>query len=304
MKMETNKIYNMDCLEGMKQLPDESVDMILCDLPYGNTECKWDNVIPLDKLWNQYKRVIKSNGIIVLTSTEPFTSDLINSNREMFKYDWIWLKKNSTGFLNAKVRPMRKHENILVFSKSGITSNRNDTTYNAQGLKDIQKIKRNFNTESFGERESRKTGSSYIQTKTNYPNTILEFGYDKDKLHPTQKPVALFEYLIKTYSDKGDLILDNCIGSGTTAVACINTGRNFIGYETDEDHFQTAVGRIQSAKSQTQLSNESCPTEDLIGIKRKPCEVSQSLLRKPSLNSDIKSLNSQNETKKTKKNKE
>jgi len=245
--MGTQKLLQGDCLELMKDIPDKSVDMILCDLPYGTTECKWDSIISLDKLWKQYKRIINDNGIIILTATEPFTSKLISSNDTMFKYDWIWLKKNSTGFLNAKVRPMRKHESILIFSKAGITSTKNDTIYNPQGLRDIQRVKKNFNTESMGSRKSRENGSSYIQTKTNYPNTILEFGYDKNKIHPTQKPVALMEYLIKTYTNEGDIVLDNCMGSGTTGVACVNLNRNFIGIELDEKYFNIAKQRIEDS---------------------------------------------------------
>jgi len=242
--LEKNKIYHGDCIVLMDNVDNKSINMILCDLPYGNTECKWDNIINLKLLWNQYKRIIKDTGIIVLTCTEPFTSFLLEDGKDIFKYDWIWMKSNCTGFLNAKVRPMRKHENILIFSKSPITSTSNKTIYNPQNLVSTKKIKKNFNTESMGERKSRENGSTYIQTTTNYPTTILEFAYDKDKFHPTQKPVALFEYLIKTYTNEGDLVLDNCIGSGTTAVACKRTNRNFIGIEKEQKYVDIAIKRL------------------------------------------------------------
>jgi len=247
--MVKTKLLQGDCLELMKDVPDKSIDMILCDLPYGTTECKWDMLIDLKLLWKEYERIIKDTGMIILFSGEPFTTTLINSNLKLFKYDWIWVKNNSTGFLNAKVRPMKKHENIIVFSKSPITSTSNNTTYNAQGLLETNKTKTNFSTESTGERKSRKTGTTYTQKFTNYPNSILNFNYDKQKLHPTQKPVALFEYLIKTYTNEGELVLDNCMGSGTTGVACVNLNRDFIGMELDEKYFEIAKERINKLNS-------------------------------------------------------
>jgi len=256
MKMEINKIYNMDCLEGMKQLPDESVDMILCDLPYGvlnksNPKARWDVVIPFDKLWEQYERIIKPNGAIVLTAQGLFSAKLMLSNEKLWRYNLVWKKGNrTTGFLNCNRQPLRNHEDILIFSKK-------QTKYNPQMEIGEKNHKRGFGIPTnnvYGKYKMRET----ILTNEKYPLSILDFSKGhKGFFHPTEKPVALFEYLIKTYSDEGDLILDNCMGSGTTAVACINTGRNFIGYETDEDHFQTAVGRIKSAKSQTLLSQPS-----------------------------------------------
>ena len=237
--LQLNKLYCEDCLEGMKRIPDKSVDMILCDLPYGATQNKWDNVLPLTVLWMQYKRIIKHNGAIVLTSNEPFTSQLNMSAKDIFRYSYIWIKGNKTGFLNANKRPLRQFETISIFYNA-------QPTYHPQGLVPYNKVNKRS-----------KTGSNYITTKlneyiqnyTNYPNDILFFNYDKEKLHPTQKPVALFEYLIKTYTNEGETVLDNCIGSGTTAVACINTNRNWIGFEVSSEYCEIAEKRIADAVS-------------------------------------------------------
>ncbi len=223
-----------DCLEVMKQIPDKSVDAIICDLPYGTTSNKWDSIIPLNLLWDQYKRICK--GAIVLTAQTPFDKVLGCSNIKMLKYEWIWVKENGTGFLNAKKAPLKNHENVLVFYEK-------QPTYSPQmrtGFKPYtQKAGRaslnyrpqigNVITESNGDR---------------YPLSVIEFKRDKDKVHPTQKPVALMEYLIKTYTNEGDTILDNCMGSGTTGVACKNLNRNFIGIEQDPSYFEIAKGRI------------------------------------------------------------
>lgn len=224
-----------DCLELMKELPDKSIDMILCDLPYGTTKNKWDVVIDLDKLWEQYTRIIKDNSAIVLTAQTPFDKVLGASNIKMLKYEWIWEKSNSTGFLNAKRQPLRKHENVLVFYKKL-------PSYTPQGLIPYNKIVRR------GSNGSNYNGSNKenFQEFTNYPTSIIQFGYDKEKIHPTQKPVALFEYLIKTYTNEGDTVLDNCMGSGTTGVACKNLNRNFIGMELDETYFNIAKDRIEN----------------------------------------------------------
>ena len=235
--MELNKIYNEDCLEGIaKRTPDKSLDMILADLPYQVTNCSWDTIIPFEPLWEQYKRIIKDNGAIVLTASQPFTTKLINSNIEWFRYEWIWIKNNSTGFQLANKMPLKKHENVLVFYN-------HLPTYNPQGLK------------KYGKKNTRgKVGNGgylanevneYVQQHTNYPTSIdLYFNYDKEKYHPTQKPVALFEYLIKTYTNKNDIVLDNVIGSGTTAVACLKTDRKFIGFELEEKYYHIALKRI------------------------------------------------------------
>ena len=242
--IELNKIYNEDCLEGMKRIPDGSVDMILCDLPYGTTRNEWDTVIPLNELWAHYERVIKGNGAIVLTAQTPFDKVLGASNIKNLKYEWIWKKTNATGHLNAKKMPMKNHENILVFYKKL-------PTYNPQGLRGYGKITRSGSgtrRTNYGE-----YGDEYLQEKTCYPRSIQTFKYDSDKIHPTQKPVALFEYLIKTYTNKGETVLDNCMGSGTTAIACMNTERNFIGFELDKTCYEKSLERIKNHTTQTDI---------------------------------------------------
>ena len=231
------QLLNGDCLQLMKQIPNKSIDMILCDLPYGTTQCKWDVLIPFEPLWEQYKRIIKDNGAIVLFGSQPFTTELNHSNLKMFRYEWIWIKNNSTGFQLANKRPLKKHEIISVFY-------RKQPTYNPQGLQVYGKINRRKST---GDNWSEMNNNEYIQRFTNYPTQILEFGYDKEKLHPTQKPVALLEYLIRTYTNEDDIILDNCMGSGSTGVACVNTGREFIGIELDENYYNIAKNRISQA---------------------------------------------------------
>ena len=235
-----------DCLEIMKDIPDKSIDMILCDLPYGTTRNKWDSIIPLDKLWEQYERIIKENGAIILFSQMPFTAELTHSNLKLFKYEWIWEKDNGTGFLNAKKMPLKIHENILVFYKKL-------PTYNPQmrtGFKPY-KCKQGRHSTNYGLYEQ---GHITESNGERYPIDIIEFKKDSG-LHPTQKPVALLEYLIKTYTNEGDLVLDNCMGSGSTGVACINTNRNFIGIELDEKYFEIAKQRIEGTKRECQLFN-------------------------------------------------
>jgi len=240
--MEINKIYLGECLELMKNIPDGSIDMILCDLPYGTTQCKWDTIIPLDKLWKQYNRVCKKNAAILLTSAQPFTSALIMSNPKYFKYNWIWEKSKATGYLNAKKMPMRAHEDVCVFY-------RKPPTYNPQMVQGTpyNKGKAHRPTDVYGAQKSvlvkNDTGLRYPRT-VQYFKTAESEG-KKSVIHPTQKPLALFEYLIKTYSNEGELILDNCIGSGTTAVACINTNRSYIGMELDEEYYNGCLERIK-----------------------------------------------------------
>ena len=234
--MKINKIYNEDCLEGMKGIADGSVDMILCDLPYGTTRNKWDSVIPLEPLWKQYSRVIKPNGAIVLTAQTPFDKVLGCSNLQMLKYEWIWRKTKATGHLNAKKMPMKEHENVLVFYK-------NLPTYNPQGLVELESPilrKGKNNGTNYG-----KSDKDSYRKVTGYPRDVLEFPSEGKTVHPTQKPVALFEYLIKTYTNPGELVLDNCMGSGTTAIACMNTKRNFIGFEMDKGYYDIACKRIE-----------------------------------------------------------
>lgn len=239
--IELNKIYNEDCLEGMKRIEDKSVDMILCDLPYGTTQCKWDVIIPFEDLWKHYHRVIKDNGAIVLFGSEPFSSHLRLSNLRYYKYDWIWDKIKGTGFLNAKRQPMRNHELISVFYKK-------QCTYNPQKTQG-HKLKKSFRgkhlqTDVYGEM---KNDYSYESTER-YPRSIQVFRTDtqNSSLHPTQKPVALCEYLIKTYTNEGEIVLDNCVGSGTVPVACINTNRNYIGFELDKEYHRIAEERIHN----------------------------------------------------------
>mgnify|MGYP000002603163 CR=1 FL=1 len=239
--IELNKIYNEDCLEGMKKIDDKSIDMILCDLPYSITQAKWDVVIPFDKLWEQYKRIIKDNGVIVLTNSEPFGSALRMSNLKMYRYDLIWNKMRGTDPMNAKHRPMRSHENISIFyKKKGI--------YNPQMIPldkpDVRKNNKTTASSLWNDNGGIITSKVYNER---YPLSIINFANSnqKDKIHPTQKPVELFEWLIKTYTNKDDLVLDNCIGSGTTAIACINTKRNYIGFELNKDYYDLANKRIE-----------------------------------------------------------
>ncbi|WP_214780822.1 site-specific DNA-methyltransferase [Exiguobacterium sp. s22] len=221
----------------MKRIPDKSVDMILCDLPYGTTRNKWDSIIPLDKLWEQYARVIKDNGAIVLTAQTPFDKVLGASNLKLLRYEWVWQKDAGTGFLNAKKMPLKDHENILVFYKK-------PPNYFPQmrtGFK-AYKTKKGHHGTNYGNDSGAVTESNGER----YPLTVLSFCRDKQKLHPTQKPVALFEYLIKTYTNEGDVVLDNCMGSGTTAIACLNTNRNYIGFELDETYHTLLTERINA----------------------------------------------------------
>lgn len=224
-----------DCLELMPEIVDHHFDMILCDLPYGITQCKWDTVIDLALMWEQYKRLIKPDGAIVLTASQPFTSALVMSNPKMFKYDWVWKKTRTTGFLNANRQPIRQHETILVFGAA--------KTYNPQGLQSHEKQnKRGKTGDNYGDAKS-----CYTQKFTNYPRSVLEIGSEGKTIHPTQKPVALMEYLIKTYTIEGANVLDNCMGSGTTGVACANLNRNFWGMEQDAKYFEIASQRIRDA---------------------------------------------------------
>jgi len=251
------RLLQGDCLELMKDIEDKSVDMILCDLPYGTTVCKWDTVIPFEPLWEQYERIIKDNGAIVLFGSEPFSSLLRTSNLNLYRYDWIWHKSCPTNFVHAKNQPLRDYENIAVFSKGvcfhkGQTNNR--MIYYPQGLVDcnIKKDQRKKHSDvCFTKQPSHK--DIHIQKKTNYPRQVLS-GYKSDKgLHPTQKPVALLEYLIKTYTQENELVLDNTMGSGSTGIACLNINRQFIGIEKDDKYFEIAKKRIEEHQVQRRL---------------------------------------------------
>jgi site-specific DNA-methyltransferase (adenine-specific) len=236
-----SSIINGDCLDVMKYITDKSVDCIICDLPYGTTACSWDSIIPFEPLWEQYKRVIKDNGAIVLFGSQPFTSALIMSNPKMFKYDIIWNKKSTTGFLNSKKMQLRQHEEVLIFSNSKM----GNFTYNPIMRIGKMRVKGGLTNNNKGVYQKHQSFKSINDSY--YPTSIIEISNadQKNKVHPTQKPVALIEYLIKTYSNEEDIILDNTMGSGTTCVASINTNRKFIGIEKDENYFTIAKNRIE-----------------------------------------------------------
>lgn len=245
------QLINGDCLEVMKDIPDKSIDMILCDLPYGTTACKWDTVIPFEPLWEQYKRIIKDNGAIILTASQPFTSALVMSNPKMFKYEWIWEKSNPSNIALANKQPMKYHENVCVFYKKQPIYNKQMIPRESNRISDSHKS--NY---VFTNRGSEQTSLGQISVdsrkydaKWKNPSSVLKVNSlrpnSKEKVnHPTQKPVALLEHLIKTYTNEGETVLDNAMGSGSTGVACINTNRNFIGIELDEDYFNIAKERI------------------------------------------------------------
>lgn len=249
---EDIKLYNGNCLEIMKDIPDKSIHMILCDLPYGNfTACKWDKIIPFDKLWEQYKRLIIDNGVIALFGSQPFTTAIIDSNKEMFKYCWYWKKAKPNGWQHAKNKPMTAIEEICIFSKApmGHIGQLGDKRmrYNPQGIESIgtKKVTAVAHGNMMGARPN-QVGREY-EAFTGFPNNVLEYQnvIGKKALHPTQKPTDLLEYLINTYTYEGETILDNCMGSGSTGVACKNTGRKFIGIELDDTYFKIAEERIE-----------------------------------------------------------
>lgn len=234
--LRNGRFYNEDCFDAMKEIPDGVIDMVLCDLPYGTTQNKWDSVLQLDGLWTEYWRVCKEDAVIVLTAAQPFTSALVISQIKNFKYEWIWLKTRPVGHLNAKKMPMAAHESILIFSQKV-------ARYNPQDLVYKPRINKRTSTKgNYGE-----AGKENFSEYTNYPRTTIEFDTNQsDKIHPTQKPVALFEYLIKTYTNENELVLDNTAGSGTTAIAAINTNRKWVCIEKDKDYYDKAIERIQN----------------------------------------------------------
>lgn len=245
------ELFKGDCLEIMKDIPDKSIDMILCDLPYGTTACKWDTIIPFEPLREQYNRIIKDNRVICLFSSQPFTTKLISSNLDMFKYCWYWKKSSPNGWQHAKNKPMTVIEEICVFSKApmGHVSQLGDRRmiYNPQGIKSAgkKKIAAGKHGRILGARPN-QVGREY-EAFTGFPRNVLEYPNitGKQAIHPTQKPVELLEYLIKTYSNENDLVLDNCMGSGSTGEACIKTNRKFIGIEQDDKYFDIACTRIK-----------------------------------------------------------
>ena len=254
-----HKLYKGDCLEIMKNIGDKSVDMILCDLPYGNktgkTRAKWDNDINIDELCSEYCRVITDNGVIVLHGNEPFSSFLRFKMLDIYKYDLKWIKSKTTGFANANYRPMNKYEDILIFSKANASTGgrNNPMCYNPQGLVEVNKKKTNSekrhglimnDTNNTGKNNALlQEGSKYIQKFTNYPCNVVYFENEKKYVHPTQKPIELLEYLIKTYSNIGSLILDNTCGSNSTGIACLNANRDYIGIEKDDKYFDICISR-------------------------------------------------------------
>lgn len=248
-----NKIWNEDCLEGMVRIPDATVDFILCDLPYGITNHNWDTIIPFEPLWEQYNRIIKPDGAIALTANQSFTHKVIASQPDLFRYKWIWEKNRIGNFINAKQRPMSAFEEILMFSKGGTSpGSKIPMRYYPQGLvraKSPTVLKKE--SSQFGELKGSKAVEE-IDFFTNYPNDILRVPYELDNTHPTQKPVALFKYLIETYTLPGQVVLDNCMGSGTTAIACMDSQRQFIGFEKDFRFWRMANQRID--RNTTQIS--------------------------------------------------
>lgn len=250
---KTGSFYVGDCLEIMPSLAAGSVDMVLCDLPYGTTACAWDTVIPFEPLWSCYWNALKADGPAVLTSAQPFTTALIWSAIEQYKYPWVWTKNRASGFANAKKQPLRKFEDVSVFCKSKPPYNPQGLIYNPKVMKNSKSaggaVVRGDVEKSKGKGSLRTGGNEYIQEYENYPTNILEFPLDPKTFHPTQKPVALFEYLIRTYTNPGDLVLDNCAGSGTTAIAAMQSGRRWICIEQNQEYANAAMARIWEAEA-------------------------------------------------------
>ena len=268
--MNNIKLIRDDCLKQMKNIEDNAIDLILCDLPYGtlargyrDQKAKWDKNINLELLFKEYKRIIKYDGIICLFGVQPFTSDLIQYGKDIYRYSWIWKKNSATGFLNANYKPLSITEDIIIFSKASVGSaSKNPIRYYPQGIIPVNKKKKNNPNSKFRENVGSPSKNNilnsdkeYVQKYTNYPNTMLEFSRDKEHFHPTQKPVELLKYLIKTYTKENELVLDNTMGSASTGVACLETNRNFIGIEKDDKYFDIAVNRINTYVKENNLNN-------------------------------------------------
>lgn len=252
------ELLHGDCLEEMKNIETGSIDMVLTDPPYGTTACKWDSIIPLEPMWEQLKRVIKPNGAIVLFSAQPFTTALISSNIKMFKYCWIWNKKRPSNFFAAKFQPLDDTEDVCVFSGGGANNGaKNPMEYNPQGVIAVNKVLKNAHSTGGGVGINKGCeslyGKQYTQTTTNYPRKTLSYIRDSGSFHPTQKPVALMEYLIKTYTKENETVLDFTMGSGSTGVACVNLNRDFIGIELDDKYFEIAKNRINDETRQSSM---------------------------------------------------
>lgn len=233
-----------DCLEKMKDIESGSIDMILTDPPYGTTACKWDSIIPLEPMWEQLKRITKPSGAIVMTASQPFTTTLISSNIEMFKYCWVWQKNKASNHINAPFQPLKTHEDIVVFSKKASTHSKSGVmSYYPQGIIYVNKVqnRKGKKSETYNTCPNKRT----VQKKSNYPKTLINFSGATKPIHPTQKPVELMEYLIKTYTNENETVLDFTMGSGSTGVACKNLNRKFIGIELDENYFNIAKKRIK-----------------------------------------------------------
>lgn len=249
-------LYNADCFDILPKLEDASIDMVLVDPPYGTTALKWDKVLDIDKMWSELTRAVKPRGCIAIFGSQPFTSLLICSNLDMYKYNWVWKKTTGSGFLTAKLKPIKLHEEICIFSKGNVSNNPRrpelNMNYFPQGLIECNKPRTRKNTHrsyDAGAVSPKFAGKKYTQKYTNYPTSLLKFKSDATGYHPTQKPVALLEYLIKTYTLEGQTVLDFTMGSGSTGVACINTNRKFIGIEKDSKYFEIAEQRIEEAKA-------------------------------------------------------
>ena len=243
-------LYHGDCLELMKEIPTESIDMILCDLPYGTTACKWDVIIPLDKLWVEYERIIKSNGVICLFGQEPFSSIVRTSNLKLYRYDWIWQKQKPSNFQLMNYQPGRVQENIMVFSKAKACYTKNGVKISYFPQKEKMEKPRKANAKIYADsadllhKYSKANKDNFQVYEERHPISILKFNTPEHRVHPTQKPIDLLEYLIKTYTQENDLVLDNCMGSGSTGVACKNLNRNFIGIENNKEYFEIAERRL------------------------------------------------------------
>ena len=249
------KLYKGDCLEIMRQIPDKSIDLIVCDPPFGTIACEWDNILDFKEMWAQYERIIKDDRAIVLFGSGQFTYKLISSNEDLYRYKWIWYKSKRGNFVNAKNRPMTAYEEAMVFSKATTANgSKNKMLYNPQGLISKTTI-RHDNGTRFGTMAGKRPSHQEVTISeyTNYPCDVLEFESEGNPQHPTQKPVALIEYLIRTYSNEGDVVLDNCMGSGTTGVAAVKSKRRFIGIELDEGYFKIASERIEDEKNTLKL---------------------------------------------------
>lgn len=261
-QIELNTIYNEDCLDGMKRIPDKSLNCIICDLPYGTTECNWDKIIPLEELWKEYKRVIMDNGVIILFAQQPFTSRLVMSNLKMYNHSLVWEKDCGANFMCARYRPIKVCEDIIIFSKGSFTNNAKiKCTYNPI-MTDRKKMKpaKPYISDSLSALKPRpkkfvsQSTDNFICDKSFAKNIIYFPVPKKGRIHPTQKPIDLVEYLIRTYTNEGEIILDNCMGSGTTAIACINTGRNFIGFEKDKVYYEDSLKRLRNTLSESKLA--------------------------------------------------